>query len=152
MRGGTRSMSEAPLTAAMIAELPDSRLDSYVWRRLCSRVSMGSRDDIEAMHPLVRAYLVTRMFDWEVGNGGLRQYFLDGYTTLGLDDQRRVIEERIVPVAYSAKERRMRSRDRVDFFGPRRKKSQLDELNDLIGEHDGERIALIRANPELFAS
>jgi hypothetical protein len=101
---GTRRMSETPVTASMIAELPDSKLDGRVWLRLCSRVDMGSRDDIEALHPLVRAYLVTRMFDWEVGNGGLRQYFLnfetrpwflplvlDGYTTLGLDDQRRVI-------------------------------------------------------------
>jgi hypothetical protein len=59
-------------------------------------------------------------------------------------------DERIVPVAYSAKERRIRSRDRIDFFGLRRKKSQLDELNDLIGKHDDVRIALIRANPEFF--
>jgi hypothetical protein len=158
-----RRMSEKPVTAAMIAELPDSELDDRVWLRLC-RVNTDSQDDVEALHPLVRAYLVTRLFDWEVGNGGVRQYFLnfenrrwflplvlDGYTTLGLDDQRRVIEERIVPVAYTAKERRIRSRDRVDFFGPRRKKSQLDELNDLIGEHDDVRVALIRANPELFA-
>lgn len=72
---------------------------------------------------------------------------LDGYTALGLDDQRRFIEERIVPVAYSPKERRIRNRDHVDFFGPRRKKSQLDDLNDLIGEHDNVRVALIRANP-----
>jgi hypothetical protein len=156
-------MGETPVTAAMIVELPDSEVDDHVWTRLCSRVNMGSRDDIEALHPLVRAYLVTRMFDWEVGNGGLRQYFLnfedrpwflplvlDGYTTLGLDDQRRVIEERIVAVAYSAKEKRIRRRDRVDFFGPRRKTSQLDELNDLIGEHDDMRVALIRANPQPF--
>lgn len=159
----TRRMSKTPVTAAMIAGLPDSKLDDHVWLRLHSRVDMGSRDDIEALHPLVRSYLVTRMFDWEVGNGGLRQYFLnfedrpwflpfvlDGYTTLGLDDQRRIIDERIVPVACSAKERRIRSRDRVDFFSGRRKKSQLDELNDLIGKHDYVRVALIRANPELF--
>jgi hypothetical protein len=159
----TRHMGETPVTAAMIAELPDSKLDDHVWLRLHSRVGTGSRDDIDALHPLVRAYLVTRMFDWEVGNGGLRQYFLnfedrpwflplvlDGYTTLGLDDQRRVVEERIVPVAYSAEERRIRSRDRVDFSRRPLKKSQLDELNDLIGEHDEVRVALIRANPELF--
>lgn len=157
-------MSQTPVTAEMIAELPDSELDDHVWLRLTGRAGTDSRDGIEALHPLVRAYLVTRMFDWEVGNGGLRQYFLnfedrpwflplvlDGYTILGLDDQRRVIEERIVPVAYSAKERRIRSRDRVDFFGPRRKKSQLDELSNLIGEHDNMRVALIRANPGIFA-
>jgi hypothetical protein len=104
------------------------------------------------------------MFDWEVGNGGLRQYFLnfedrpwflplvlDGYTALGLDDQRRVIEERIVPVACSTEERRIRSQDRIDFGRHPLKKSRLDELNDLIGEHDGVRVALIRANPGLFA-
>ena len=102
----TRQLSETPVTAAMIAELPDSKLDDQVWLRLHSRVDLSSRGDIEALHPLVRAYLVTRMFDWEVGNGGLRQYFLnfedrpwflplvlDGYTTLGLDAQRRLIVE-----------------------------------------------------------
>lgn len=159
----TRQLSETPVTTAMIAELPEAKLDDHIWLRLHSRVDVGSRGDIEALHPLVRAYLVTRIFEWEVGNGGLRQYFLnfgnrpwflplvlDGYTALGLDAQRRVIVERIVPVAYSAKERRTRSRDRIDFFGPRRKKSQLDELNDLIGQHDDVRVALIRANPELF--
>lgn len=160
----TRAQSETPVTAVMIAELPDSRLDDHVWMRLCNRVNMGSQDEIEVLHPLVRAYPVTRMFDWEVANGGLRQYFLnfedkpwflplvlDGYTILGLNDQRRVIEERIVPVACSAKEKRVRRRDRVDFFGPGRKKSQLDELNGLIDEHDDVRVALIRANPEPFA-
>jgi hypothetical protein len=159
----TRYMSETPVTAAMIAGLPDSELDDHVWLRLSSRAGTDSQDDIEALHPLVRAYLVTRMFDWEVGNGGLRQYFLnfedrswflplvlDGYTALGLDDQRRVIEEHIVPVACSAEERRIRSRYRIDFGRRPLKKSQLDELNDLIGEHDGVRVALIRANPELF--
>jgi hypothetical protein len=98
----TRQMSETPVTTAMIAELPEAKLDDHVWLRLHSRVDVGSRGDIEALHPLVRAYHVTRMFDWEVGNGGLRQYFLnfenrpwflplvlDRYTTLGLDAQRR---------------------------------------------------------------
>jgi hypothetical protein len=159
-----RQMSETPVTAAMIAELPDSELDDHVWLRLSSRAGTDSRDDIEALHPLVRTYFVTRMFDWEVGNGGLRQYFLnfedrpwflplvlDGYTALGLDDQRRVIEERIVPVACSTEERRIRSQDRIDFGRYPLKKSRLDELNDLIGEHDDVRVALIRANPGLFA-
>lgn len=160
----TGRMSETPVTAGMIAELPDSKLDDHIWLRLTSRVSMDRRDDMEALHPAVRAYLVTRMFDWEVGNGGLRQYFLnftdrpwflplvlDGYTILGLDDQRRVIEDRIMPVAYSAKEASILTQDRADFFGPGRQKSQLDELNDLIDQHDDVRVALIRSNPELFA-
>jgi hypothetical protein len=160
---GTRRMAETPVTAEMIVGFPDSKLDDHVWLRLNSRVDMDSRDVIEALHPLVLAYLATRMFDWEVGNGGLRQYFLnfegrpwflpfvlDGYTTLGLDDQRRVIEERIIPVASSGKERRIRSRDRRDFGRRPLRRSQLDELNDLIGEHDEVRVALIRENPELF--
>jgi hypothetical protein len=157
-------MSETPVTAAMIAGLPDSELDDHVWLRLSGRARTDSRGDIEALHPLVRTYLVTRMFDWEVGNGGLRQYFLnfedrpwflplvlDGYTALGLDDERRVIEDRIVPVACSAEERRIRSQDRIDLGRRPLKKSRLDELSDLIGEHDAVRVALIRANPGLFA-
>jgi len=160
----TRSMAETPVTAEMIAGLPDSELDDHVWLRLNSRVDLDRQDVVEALHPLVRAYLATRMFDWEVGNGGLRQYFLnfegrpwflplvlDGYTALGLNDQRRIIEERIIPVASSAKERRGRRRDRKDFGERTLKRSQLDDLNDLIGEHDDVRVALIRANPELFA-
>jgi hypothetical protein len=160
---GTRQMSETPVTAAMIAGLPGSELDDHVWLRLSSRAGTDSREGIEALHPLVRAYLVTRMFDWEVGNGGLRQYFLnfedrpwflplvlDGYTLLGLDDQRRVIEERIVPVACSAEERRIRRQDRIDFGRRPLKESRLDVLDDLIGEHDDVRVALIRASPGLF--
>lgn len=160
----TRHMSETPVTAAMIAGLPDSELDDHVWLRLCSRVRTDSRGDIEALHPLVRAYLVTRMFDWEVGNGGLRQYFLnfgdrpwflplvlDGYTALGLDDQRGVIEERIIPVAWSAEGRRIRSQHRIDLGRRPLAKSRLDELSGLVGEHDAVRVALIRANPGLFA-
>lgn len=98
-----------------------------------------------------------------MGNGGLRQYFLnfeggpwflplvlDGYTALGLDDQRRVIEERIVPVACSAEEERSRSQDRTDFGRRPVKESQFDVLDGLIGEHDDVRVALIRANAGLF--
>ena len=77
-------------------------------------------------------------------------HVLDRYTALGLDDQRRVIEERILPVAYSAREERIRGQDRIDFGRRPLKKSRLDELNDLIGEHDDARVALIRANPGLF--
>jgi hypothetical protein len=159
----TDRMSETPVTIAMIAGLPDSQLDDHVWLRLSSRTGMDSRDDLEALHPLVRAYLVTRMFDWEVGNGGLRQYFLnfedrpwflplvlDGYSVLGLADQRRAIEEHIVPVARSEGERSLRAQDRIDFGRRPLEKSRLDELDDLIGEHDDVRVALIRANPEIF--
>jgi len=158
-------MGKTPVTAAMIAGLPDSELDDHVWLRLIDRGGTDSRDDIEALHPLVRAYYATRMFEWEVGNGGLRQYFLnfadrpwflplvlDGYTELGLDDQRHVIEERIVPVAFSAEERRNRSRDRIDIGKRDLGESRLDELDDLIGEHDDVRVALIRANPALFTA
>ncbi len=64
-----------------------------------------------ALPPGVRAYLATRLFEWEVGNGGLHQYFfnypspdlltlvLDGYSYLRLPDARRVVEELVAPVA-----------------------------------------------------
>ena len=61
----TRQMSDTPLTAGMIAELPDSELDDRVWLRLHSRIDMGGRDEIEALHPLVRAAM------WIVAGCGL---------------------------------------------------------------------------------
>jgi hypothetical protein len=48
----TRRMGETPVTAEMIAGLPDSGLDDHVWLRLNSRVDLDSRDEVEALHPL----------------------------------------------------------------------------------------------------
>lgn len=163
-RARTRMMFETPVTAEMIAELTDARLDDHVYRRILGRVDTSSRAEVESLPPLVRTYLTTRIFEWEVVDGGLRQYFLnyehrpwfmdlvlEGYTTLGLGDQRRVIEERIIPVAFSAQEQQIRAQDREDLFASPLAESQLDRLNDLVGLHDDVRVALIRGNPEVFA-
>jgi hypothetical protein len=146
----------------MIAQLSDADLDDHVWIRLVSRLDLHSQPQIEALHPVVQAWLVTRLFEWEVGNGGLRQYFLNfdapwllaliarGYTVLGLDGQRRVVEEQIAQIAFADGERQLRTRQRQHPWAPPAE-SQLDAYDELITNHDDLRVETVRANPELFA-
>lgn len=152
------------LTETDIASLDDIELDDRVWARLSSRVDPGDPDALMALPPGVRAYLATRLFEWEVGNGGLHQYFfnypspdllalvLDGYSCLGLHDARRVVEE-LVPVAETEGAWRESLRDGTieGFFGSY-PESRLPSYDDRIGYHDDVRVRYVRAHPELFTS
>ena len=114
--------------------------------------------------PDVAAYLSTRIFEWEVGNGGLHQYFfnfsdpdhlglvLDGYSRLGLEDVRRVVEEVVAPVASAEAQWRQSLRDgTIDTFFGSYVESRLPEYDDRIDCHDVERLRLVRARPDKFA-
>ena len=59
------------LTEQDIASLDDTQLDDRVWSRLVARFDPGDPDTLMTLPPGVRAYLATRLFEWEVGNGGL---------------------------------------------------------------------------------
>jgi hypothetical protein len=153
------------LTAADIATLEDTNLDDRVWARLLSQVDPGDPEALIALPEGVRAYLATRLFEWEVGNGGLHQYFfnypspdllalvLDGYRHLGLPEARRVVEEVVAPVAEAERPWRESLRDGTieGFFGSY-PQSLLPDHDDSIGYHDDIRVRYVRAHPELFSA
>lgn len=96
-RATTRRRESIALTVQDIASLPDAELDDWLWTRLCRVVGAGSAASIGALPQPQQAYFATRLFEWEVMNGGLHQYFfnnpepelldlvLDGYRLLGLE-------------------------------------------------------------------
>lgn len=153
------------LTETDIASLEDTELDDRVWARLLSLVDPGDPEALMVLPPGVRAYLATRLFEWEVGNGGLHQYFfnypspdlltlvLDGYSCLGLPDARRVVEELVAPVAEAESAWRESLRDgTIEGFFASYPESRLPSYDDRIGYHDDVRVGYLRAHPELFAS
>jgi hypothetical protein len=90
-------------------------------------------------------------------NGGLHQYFfnypnpdllavvLDGYSFLGLDEVRRVVEGVVAPVAANEEAWRESLRDgKIETFFGSYSESQLPEYDERIGIHDVERIRYVR--------
>jgi hypothetical protein len=159
-----QQMQTTPLTPELVAELPDERLDDWVWARCAT---FADPCDYETLAPLqegVRAYVVTRLFEWEVGNGGLHQYFfnhpstdllglvLDGYAYLGLETARRIVEEDVAPIAEREREWRESLRDSsIETFANSYADTELTQFDERIELHDAERIRYVRANPTLFA-
>src|SRR5262245_31225978 len=72
-----RQETAKPLTVEMIASYSDSELDDHTLARLARRADLTRAAEVESLPPLVQAWLVTRVFEWEVGNGGLNRYFLN---------------------------------------------------------------------------
>lgn len=155
---------ETPLTVDETASLDGERLDDRVWVRTAYVVDIADPAAIAAQHPLVRAYITTRMFEWEIGNGGLHQWFfnhsrpeelrlvLEGYDTLGRPQVRRLIEESIAPVAADEAEWRSGLHDgRIETFFNSYPETDLSRFDEQVGWHDEERFAILREHPELFA-
>jgi hypothetical protein len=158
-----RSSAETPITMEEIASLPDEELDDRLWLRLSTVVDFFDAPKLRAADPDVAAYLATRLFEWEVGNGGLHQYFfnypdpdhfavvLDGYTRLGLAERRRLLEEAVAPLAGAEAEWRESLRDgTIETFFESYPGSGLADHDDCVGDHDAERLRLVRSSPEKF--
>jgi hypothetical protein len=106
----------------------------------------------------------SRLFEWEVMNAGLHQYFfnnpdpglldlvLDGYRLLRLDDQASVVREVVAPLAEREAGWRDSLRDgTIETFMASYVESALPELDDRIEAHDAERIRFVRSHPDAFA-
>jgi Domain of unknown function (DUF4375) len=160
-----RRWESTALTVQDIASLPDDELDDWLWTRLCRVVGAGSAASIGALPQPQRAYFATRLFEWEVMNGGLHQYFfnhpdpglldlvLDGYRLLGLDDQATVVREVVAPLAEREAGWRDSLRDgtTIETFMASYVESALPELDDRIEAHDAERVRFVRSQPDAFA-
>lgn len=156
--------AEQPVSVEEIATLDDSDLDDRIWMRLSTIIAYRDAAGLRAEDPLVSAYLATRTFEWEVGNGGLHQYFfnfddpdllavvLDGYSTLGLHHARRDLEEIVAPIAAAEAAWRASLRDgNLQTFADSYDVTQLPEFDERIGLHDAERVQMVRANASTFA-
>ena len=144
--------------------MDDSSLDDLLWMRLLFIFEPLEPDAQMGASDGVRAYICTRLVEWEVGNGGLHQYFfnypdprllrlvLEGYSYLGLDEARRIVEEIVAPLAAKQEAWRESLRDGTieTFFGSY-VESKLPEYDDRIAFHDGDRIRYVRSNPSLFS-
>jgi Domain of unknown function (DUF4375) len=156
--------ADVPVTVTEIESSTDDDLDDRVWMRLSSIIDYSDAAALRAEDDDVAAYLATRVFEWEVGNGGLHQYFfnfpdpahlsvvLDGYTYLGLDEARRVVEELIAPLARVEAAWRGSLRDgTIETFFASYPQSQLPDYDDRIEFHDDVRMQLMRERPHKFA-
>ena len=155
---------DAALTVDELASLPPSRLDDRVWTRLVQLVDVDSPTALRSEDPDIAAYLSTRLFEWQVMNGGLHQYFfnypdpdqldvvLDGYDRLGLHEVRATIEATVAPIANREAEWRESLRDgRIETFFGSYGTTELDALDEHVQMFDHVRIERIRAHPERFA-
>jgi hypothetical protein len=150
--------AKTAITVEDIASLPDAELDTLVWARLNAEVGYLDRELITALSPEQRAYLVTRLLEWEVGNGGLHQFFFsyphladfgaEGYQLLGLSGQARRMR-RVLRIAHKEKPVRDAVTDWEGFTESHRH-SRLNRHDRCFAGHDAERIAFIRAHPERF--
>jgi hypothetical protein len=143
--------------------LSDKHLDDWTWARCATFAHPLDFETLAPLHPGVRAYVATRLFEWEVGNGGLHQYFLnhpsadlfglvlDGYAHLGLESARRIVAEEVAPIAEREREGRESLRDSSDeTFAKSYSDTELTQLDEQIELHDAERIQYVRAHPTLF--
>jgi Domain of unknown function (DUF4375) len=159
-----RRWQSTALTVEDIASLPDAELDDWLWMRLCGVVDADSVASVGALPEPQRAYYATRLFEWEVMNGGLHQYFfnhpepelldlvLDGYRLLDLDDQATVVREVVAPLAEREAELRDSLRDgTIETFMASYVESALPDFDDRIEAHDAKRIRFVRSQPDAFA-
>ncbi len=148
-----------------VASLDDVSLDEVLWHRVCEIAASGSVADLDAMPPAIRAFFATRLFEWEVGNGGLRQFFLNhpepamwkavaaGYELFGDDRGASLVSEILTPLATRDAEWRESLRDdRIETFFESYLETRLAEYDDrAVGRHDVGRLRYVRAHPDLFS-
>ncbi len=160
---GPTSMSRLrtrTLTAEIAAQLDDVTLDDMVWED----ISYGTDGNLDEMSDAVRAFYATRLFEWEVGNGGLHQFFfnhptpevvaavIEGYRFLGVVPSADLVADLIAPLASQEQEWRESIRDgSIETFMDSYAESLLPEADEQVRLHDVERMALVRSNPALFA-
>jgi Domain of unknown function (DUF4375) len=158
--GKSKEIRETAVTKHMIATLEDSELDDRIWSRLLDRYSFDETS-LATTPKEVRAYLATREFEWEVGNGGLFQYFhnypseqllahvIEGYSLLDLEEAQAALETVIWPIAKREAAWSATLEDENEF-SKGYIESELPRYDHLVANHDAERIKFVRAHTKYF--
>jgi hypothetical protein len=152
------------LTAEDISSLPDEELDDWLSIRMSLVVGVPSAAAVAALPEARRAYYATRMFEWDVMNGGLHQYLfnnpdpdlldlvVEGYRSLDLESQATVVLEIVAPLAAREAEWRESLRDgTVQTFMESYVESALPDFDDRIETHDADRLDFVRSHAQIFA-
>lgn len=151
------------LTVEEIRSLDARVLDDHLWSCVCEMAGAGRGADLADMSIDARAFYATRLFEWEVSNGGLHQFFFnnpepevveavaEGYERFGALEAAAVIRELVAPLAEREAGWRESLRDgRIETFFDSYPDSHLDQYTDRVGHHDIERLNYVRENPERF--
>ena len=163
MREGFEADQAAAITADVIQTLDDERLDSWLWARTCKLAGNGDRSELSRLSPGVRMFLLTRAFEWEVGNGGIWQYVSNavnnsgtqfdlvaqGYDLIGMPERARLVRtvaSYVEPLAHMYLD---------DYEGDEPADDDDDEVdqhhNTLCELADGPRLVYVRTHPDEFA-
>jgi hypothetical protein len=147
-----------PLTVVEIGFLSTDDLFDRILERVFTVVD-GDPAALRRYDPRLSAWYLLRLFEGDVMNGGLHQFFcnnedeevwaliVEAYRYLGLAEVAAALEERILPVAREERPLRATARG----FGDTYERSRLPALDDLIDEHLDVLERLVRGNPDVFA-
>jgi hypothetical protein len=156
---------KTPVTVEEIASIEEpDELDDRVWTRVASRFPVGDPASVAALPDGLRAYVVTRSFEWECENGGLHQWFynqpepewldliLAGYAFLGLTERRDLLAEAVAPIAAREAAWRDSLRDgTIETFFASYPETHLSAYDDAFVVEDTARLRYLRSHPEEFA-
>jgi hypothetical protein len=133
----------------------DSALDDHLWMRISALVPDYARASVLRLPADVRAYFLTRLFEWESAHDGPDAFVQlcpellgmvgPAYRDLGLDEAARSFE------AYAAAEPTRRMLADHDALPTPADLDVLVRLVHQVGFHDAERIAFVRKRPESFS-
>ena len=145
--------SDTPIREANSAT--DSEFDRSVWMRLAALVPDYARRSVERLPRDVQAYFVTRLFEWETKNGGTDAFLraapelidlvAPAYRHLGLIS----VAESFTRFEAAEPTQRLLADPSRPLSDP--EVATLRRLFREIGTHDVERIAFVRANPDVFS-
>lgn len=131
----------------------DDELDDHLWIRLSARCPSDA--DVRALPDDLRAYYVSRLFEWSLAMDGPTVFFTDhpglcdlvapAYRRLGLDEAAIAYER----FADSTAARRLLEDGTHELSADEH--AELVARWQAIGEHDAERITFVRARPDLFS-
>jgi Domain of unknown function (DUF4375) len=147
-----------PQSPEELAALDDDNLNEWAWMNNFPRL-----DDLSALSPGVRSFLAVALFEFEVRNGGLHQYFfnhpspdmleavLEAYEFFGLQDERRVIADHVAPLAAREHEWRVSlAGGSIEEFMQSYAATHLTDHDHLVPDSSEVRAAYVRANLRLF--
>jgi hypothetical protein len=147
-------LAKTPVDVAGSAE-DDSELDDHLWLRIWALLTpQGTVEEVEQLAPDLRAYYVTRVYEWERGFaddsffahfGLLTHLVADGYRHLGLADAAQAFES----LRASRVVRRLLEDD--EFIPSDDELQVLSDLSRRVGDHTADRMAFVRARPEVFS-
>lgn len=148
-----RRLSETPVDVAATPD--DGALDDHLWLRISALVPDYARASVLKLPSDVRAYFLTRLFEWETAHDGpdafvqlcpeLLGLVAPAYRDLGLDGAAQWFDR------YATAEPTRRLLADPNALPSPDELDVLVRIVDQIGFHDADRLAFVRAHPQSFS-